>query len=147
MQVELRSAAFDPFAEIDAYQKQRLAPGKYGATGIFIGSLRDFSGDATVESLYLEHYPEMTQEHLQQICAGATEKWSLIDGLVLHRVGQVEMAEAIVLVAVWAAHRGDAMDACRFIIEDLKHSAPFWKKERLQEGTRWVENNTDGYTR
>ena len=149
MKVELRAEPFDPWTELRAYQdsgrEHGLPAGKYGATGIFVGSLRDFNDGATVEAMFLEHYPEMTLNELRGIGAAAAGKWALLDALILHRVGWARTGEAIVLVAVWAAHRGDAMDACRFIIEKLKHQAPFWKKEKLPQGERWVEGNTGGY--
>ena len=62
--------------------------------------------------------------------------------LVIHRVGEIQINEPIVLVAVWSAHRAPAFEACRFIVEDLKSRAPFWKREFLDEGIRWVEENT-----
>ena len=144
MHIELRQEDFDPYAEVSRYQR-KLARGKYGASAVFVGSLRDFNAGETVEGMYLEHYPGMTEKHLHEICMQARKRWVLIDGLVLHRAGNINISDAIVLVAVWSAHRGDALDACRFILEDLKHKAPFWKKEQLPDGGRWVEKNTHGY--
>ncbi len=68
-----------------------------------------------------------------------------MDVLIVHRVGNVTIGEAIVLVAAWSAHRVDAFEATRFMMEDLKSRAPFWKKEQLEQGERWVERNTPGY--
>jgi molybdopterin synthase catalytic subunit len=94
----------------------------------------------------LEHYPGMTEKHLEKIVAEAVGQWPVIDALVVHRVGDVLPNEPIVLVAVWTAHRGDAFDASRYIMEALKSTAPFWKKELLaSEAERWLINNTDGY--
>ncbi len=62
--------------------------------------------------------------------------------MILHRVGEILPSDSIVVVAAWSAHRKEAFEASRFMIEDLKHSAPFWKKEKNVDGTRWVENNT-----
>ncbi len=146
MHIELRAGDFDPYAEVAGYQA-KLAPGKYGASAVFVGSLRDFNEGERVTGMYLEHYPGMTEKHLDEICERAREKWRLLDGLVLHRTGDIKIGEAIVVVAIWSAHRGDALDACRFIIEDLKHQAPFWKKEQLPAGGRWVEKNTSGYAK
>jgi molybdopterin synthase catalytic subunit len=87
----------------------------------------------------------MTEKHLEKICAAAADRWDLLDTLVVHRVGELHPADPIVLVAVWSAHRKDAFEACRHIMEDLKSNAPFWKKEQLQSGHRWVEKNTAGY--
>lgn len=145
MRIELRTMAFDPYAEIAAYERAALPQGQFGATACFVGTMRDFNDGSAVRSMTLEHYPGMTEQHLADVCAQAAGRWALQDGLVLHRVAEVAPGEAIVVVAIWSAHRGDAQDACRFIIEDLKSRAPFWKQEQLQDGKRWVSNNTSGY--
>ena len=145
MRVEIRTGPFEPFAEIRQYQGSMGETGKYGATASFIGTMRDFNDDKEVLKMTLEYYPGMTEKHISDICEQAGRQWKILDCLVLHRVGEVEVGQAIVLIAVWSAHRGDALDACRFIIEDLKARAPFWKKEKLAEGERWVEKNTSGY--
>lgn len=146
MKIEVIEGIFDPYEELKKYQQAMGQRGQYGAAASFIGTMRDFNEGARIERMTLEHYPGMTEKHLREICNTAGKKWVLLDVLVIHRVGPIEVGEPIVLVAVWSAHRGDAFDACRFIMEDLKHSAPFWKKEKLQNGERWVEKNTDGYS-
>ena len=146
MRVELRPAPFDALAEVKDYQSLPGSPGKTGAIGIFIGTMRDFNEGEEVRSMTLEHYPGMTEKHLQEICEQAKRQWPIFDALILHRTGDIEIGDDIVLVATWAAHRGDAMDATRFIIEDLKHRAPFWKKETVNDGERWVDRNTSGYS-
>ena len=115
------------------------------ATAVFVGTMRDVNESARVERMVLEHYPGMTEKHLQAICGQAAEKWDVIDTLVLHRVGDVYPGDPIVLVVVWSAHRKDAYEANRVIMEDLKSRAPFWTKETLDDGERWVEKNTPGY--
>jgi len=146
MHVDLRPSPFDPWREVGDRQAQRDDAGKAGAAAVFVGTMRDFNEGETVRAMTLEHYPGMTEKHLGEICEEAGKRWRILDCLVLHRIGDVRIGEAIVLVAVWSAHRGDAMDACRYIIEDLKSRAPFWKKEQLAEGERWVESNTSGYS-
>lgn len=145
MHIEIKAEAFEPYAELTKFQGSLGQTGKYGATASFVGTMRDFNEGDNIEKMTLEYYPGMTEKHLEKICTAAAGKWTLIDVLVLHRVGEIQIGEPIVLVAVWSAHRNDAFDACRFIMEDLKHTAPFWKKEKLEEGERWVEKNTDGY--
>jgi molybdopterin synthase catalytic subunit len=129
------------------YQKSRptLAK-KYGATNIFIGTMRDYNEGEVIRSMTLEYYPGMTENQLEKIVAIAEQRWTILDAYVVHRVGEIKPDDTIVLVVVWALHRGDAFDACRFIMEELKSTAPFWKKETLLSGqARWVEKNTDGY--
>jgi molybdopterin synthase catalytic subunit len=145
MQIELRPGSFDAYAEILRYERATFARGRFGAASCFIGTMRDFNDGSAVRAMTLEHYPGMTEKHLAATCAEAGRRWILDGGLVLHRTGRIEPGEPIVVVAVWSAHRNDAQDACRFIIEDLKSRAPFWKQEDTPEGKRWVSNNTSGY--
>jgi molybdopterin synthase catalytic subunit len=101
--------------------------------------VRDENDAATVRTLTLEHYPGMTEKALDGIVDEARRRWSIYDAVVIHRVGELAPTDQIVLVAVSSAHRGDAFDACEFIIDYLKTQAPFWKKELTPDGERWVE--------
>lgn len=147
MTVIIAPQAFDPLAELaraqEALGERRRS---VGASATFVGSMRDFNEDARVESMTLEHYPGMTERQLEQLAADARERWQLDDILIVHRVGEVTPGDAIVLVAVWSAHRAHAFESCRHVMEVLKSSAPFWKKERTTAGERWVSNNTPGTT-
>lgn len=147
MKVEITKTAFNPYDDIASYEKSLEMSGQFGATASFVGSMRDYNDDQRVNRMMLEYYPGMTEKHIEKICLHAIEKWSLLDVMVIHRVGEVSIGDAIVAISVWAAHRGDAMDACRHILEDLKSQAPFWKKEHTVEGERWVKNNTSGYVK
>jgi molybdopterin synthase catalytic subunit len=144
MKTEIRSQGFDPWKEVLDYQQSHLdRHGKYGATTIFVGTMRDFNEGDRVQSMVLEHYPGMTEKHLQAIAARAMSKWDDIqDTLIIHRTGEVRPNDPIVLIAVWSGHRAAAYEANRYIMEDLKSKAPFWKKETLEAGaSRWVERN------
>lgn len=142
MKVEIREQPFDPWRELAGHQ---AFLDSFGATCVFVGTMRDFNESVRVDHMMLEHYPGMTEKHLQDICEQAAEQWTVVDALVIHRVGMIYPGDPIVLVVVWSAHRKDAYEANRFIMEDLKSSAPFWKKETLGDGERWVEKNTPGY--
>ena len=146
MKIELRSSPFDPLLELGRYQSglDGRLPGRYGATAIFIGTMRDFNEGEAVRGMTLEHYPGMTERHLQRIVETASREWPLLDALVIHRVGELHPSDPIVLVAVWSAHRAAAFAACRFIMEELKSKAPFWKREDTADGPRWVDHNTPG---
>ncbi len=145
--MDIRSDALAPWEELARHEQEKAElKGRVGASGVFVGTMRDFNDASDVTAMHLEHYPGMTEKHLERICEEAGERWELLDTLVIHRVGDILPAEPIVLVAVWSEHRKDAFEACRFIMEDLKSKAPFWKKESLADGTRrWVEKNTAGY--
>lgn len=143
MRVELRHQPFEPSAELARYQATALAGRRdYGATASFIGTMRDFNDGQTVSAMTLEHYPGMTEAHLTRISEQAAIRWPLLDTLIVHRVGYVQPGEPIVLVAAWSAHRAAAFDACRYLIEELKSRAPFWKQEQHGAARRWVEHNT-----
>ena len=142
MRVELRGEAFEPYRELAEFERDTLGPGSYGAASCFVGSMRDFNQGDEVAEMELEHYPGMTERFLERIAGEALQHWDVIDVLVMHRHGRVAPGDPIVLIAVWSAHRSAAFEACRFIIEELKHKAPFWKRESVGEGARWVDGNT-----
>jgi molybdopterin synthase catalytic subunit len=146
MKVYIRESQYDPWKESCAYEKEFLQIGGHGAKSIFIGSMRNVNEGDAVTSMVLEHYPEMTEKHLEQIANEAISKFDVLDVLILHRIGEVLPSDPIVCVVVWSVHRGPAYDANRFIMEDLKSKAPFWKKETLEsekkQKQRWVEKNT-----
>jgi molybdopterin synthase catalytic subunit len=138
MKLLLTDTPLQPWAAIQEYVQQ-LAAGSYGASSVFVGTMRDFNLGDNVQAMRLEHYPGMTEQELGRICQEAEQRWELIDGLVMHRYGDISPGDSIVVIAVWSAHRDEAFQACRYIIEQLKTRATFWKKEILDEGERWVD--------
>jgi molybdopterin synthase catalytic subunit len=144
MTVQLLATPFDPWPVLARHQQGLGQCGRYGATACFVGTLRDFNQGETVAAMTLEHYPGMTEKYLGAIRAEAMQRWPIIDALIVHRTGTVTPNDTVVLAAVWAAHRAEAFAACRYLIEELKTRAPFWKHERAGEGARWVEHNTPG---
>jgi molybdopterin synthase catalytic subunit len=129
----------EDFDVADEISQLRAGNAKVGAVAAFIGLVRDLNDAAAVSTLTLEHYPGMTEKALAGIIAEAKQRWEIFDALIVHRVGKLEPADQIVLVAVSSAHRGDAFAACEFIMDYLKTKAPFWKKEDTPAGERWVE--------
>ena len=145
MKIKIMESPFNPWDEMQRYEKEVLDPlyaGQYGAATVFSGTMRDFNEGDGVTGMLLEHYPGMTDQYLGKISQEAAEQWDLLDTLIVHRVGLMMPNDPIVLVAAWSAHRGVAFEAARYLIEELKSRAPFWKKEQLLEGDRWVANNT-----
>ncbi|TNG01308.1 MAG: molybdenum cofactor biosynthesis protein MoaE [Gammaproteobacteria bacterium] len=150
MPVRIQQNHFNPWSELTDYesflQSQNDRYYAIGATATFVGTMRDFNEGDDVESMVLEHYPEMVIHVISELESRAHDRWSLHDIFIMHRIGQIYPGEPIVLIAVWSAHRKDAFEACRYVIEQLKSTAPFWKQEKLASGDkRWVENNTAGY--
>jgi len=118
----------------------RTAPNPaVGAVASFVGLVRDRNDGAAVATMTLEHYPGMTEKAIAGIVEQAKGRWAIIDCTVIHRVGELQPTDQIVLVAVASAHRGEAFAACEFIMDYLKTQAPFWKKEATPEGARWVD--------
>jgi molybdopterin synthase catalytic subunit len=136
MAVRIQTEAFDIGVELDALRGVRA---DIGAIASFIGTVRDIHDSTAVSTLTLEHYPGMTEAALEEIVTEAKARWTVIDILVIHRVGTLQPRDPIVLVAVTSAHRGEAFAACEFVMDWLKTRAPFWKKEQTPAGERWVD--------
>lgn len=136
MSVSIQQHDFDVAAEFAALRANHA---QIGALVSFVGLVRDFSGDGEVEKLTLEHYPGMSEKALTGILEQAHARWNLIASRVIHRVGELLPHEQIVFVATASAHRSEAFAAAEFIIDCLKTSAPFWKKEQTRQGTAWLE--------
>ena len=133
--IRVQTEAFDVGAIIAALGAGNPA---VGAIASFVGLVRDVNDEAPVATMTLEHYPGMTEKALEAIVAEAQTRWDLIDVAVVHRVGALKPTDPIVLVAVASAHRGDAFQACEFIMDFLKTRAPVWKKEENGQQSRWV---------
>ena len=140
----LIDTAFNPWDEIQRYQSEHLSAGTFGATASFVGTMRDFNINEKISRMTLEHYPAMTQYFLDNLCQQCQKDYAIDDCLIVHRFGDIVPGEPIVLTAAWSAHRAQAFDACRHLMEELKSKAPFWKKEVTDNGERWVHNDQIG---
>jgi molybdopterin synthase catalytic subunit len=136
MLISVQTDDFDLSTEI---AKMRAHNPAIGAVVSFVGLVRDLNEGLQVSAMELEHYPGMTEKSLEMIATQAKQRWSLIDCLIIHRVGLLQALDQIVLVAAASAHRGEAFAACEFMMDYLKTEAPFWKKETTPEGERWVD--------
>jgi molybdopterin synthase catalytic subunit len=137
MSVRVQEAGFDVSAEIAG-----LTDGDHGigAVATFIGKVRGQAHGQALQAMTLEHYPGMTEGELERIEAEAKTRFNLSASLIVHRVGELQPGDPIVLVITCAPHRGDAFQACEFLMDYLKTRAPFWKKETDQSGEgRWVD--------
>ncbi|MEQ5838301.1 molybdopterin synthase catalytic subunit MoaE [Paraburkholderia acidicola] len=139
MTVRVQTADFDLTSEVAALRARNP---KIGAVACFVGTVRDLNDGSAVEALELEHYPGMTEKALEAIVETARERWPGTDVLIVHRVGKLIPLDQIVLVATTSAHRGDAFASCEFVMDYLKTQAPFWKKEKTEQGERWVDART-----
>ncbi len=135
-EVQVQTGNFDLQEEYDALRA--LSQG-IGAIVSFVGLMRDLNQGASIQGMYLEHYPGMTEKSLQNIVDEAKNRWPLLGVKVIHRVGKLLPADQIVLVCVASAHRQAAFEANNFIMDFLKTRAPFWKKELTPNGEHWVD--------
>lgn len=127
MKISVQQEDFDLGLEVlDIQQDNRI-----GAVASFVGQVRDVP-------MTLEHYPGMTENAIKKIVEEARSQWEVMDCTVIHRYGELQPNDQIVLVAIASSHRADAFAACQFIMDYLKTQAPFWKKEHHAEGARWV---------
>ncbi|MCG3729875.1 molybdopterin synthase catalytic subunit MoaE [Vibrio cincinnatiensis] len=133
------SVQHNDFSVADEYAALAQGSGA-GAIVTFVGKVRDMNLGDDVVGLHLEHYPGMTEKALLAICDEAQHRWPLHKVRVIHRIGDMDAGEQIVFVGVTSAHRNASFAACEFIMDTLKTQAPFWKKERTTESTRWVES-------
>ena len=109
-----------------------------GGIDVFIGTVRDATKGKTVVRLEFEAYAQMALSEMRKIAEQATEKWPLHKVLLHHRTGVLQVGEVPVVIAVSAAHRAAAFEACRYIIDTLKQTVPIWKKEFYEDGEIWV---------
>ena len=111
---------------------------RMGGIGTFIGCARDFSEGREVEQISFEAYGSMALSEMQKLRTDAIEKFKLLDARIVHRIGTVQGGDNIVFIAAGAEHRVAALEACRWIIDELKQRVPIWKKEITPQGDAWV---------
>jgi molybdopterin synthase catalytic subunit len=109
-----------------------------GGIDVFIGTVRNATKGKTVLKLEFEAYAQMAINEMKKIAQQASDKWPVQKVLIHHRTGVLQVGEIPVVIAVSAAHRDAAFDACRYIIDTLKQTVPIWKKEFFEDGEVWV---------
>ncbi len=136
MGVKVQAEDFDLGAELAALRAGRT---DIGALVSFSGLVRDTAGGQPISGMELEHYPGMTEKALSQIEAEAHTRWPLQASLIIHRYGPLAPGDQIMMVATASLHRAAAFEAAEFLMDYLKSRAPFWKKEAIGAGARWVD--------
>lgn len=112
-----------------------------GASTSFIGYVRDKNNNNEVKSINIEVYKEMALRQLEKIINEAELKWQILDCLIIHRYGKLNVNSKIVLVSCFSEHRKDSFESCNFIMDYLKKDAPFWKNEFYDNNNEWLENS------
>lgn len=142
--VELFEKEFHPFAAIERHQA--ITP-DIGAQSIFVGYMRDFREQLRVDTMEIIHYSPMTHKQLNRIANDAVKQYQLQHLYLAHRVGKVVPTSPLVVIASVASHRTNAITATAKLLEALKSTAPFWKKEQRLGQSQWVSSNTDNTLR
>ncbi len=113
-----------------------------GAVVLFLGTVRDLTGQQVTVFLEYEAYAPMAEKKLAEIETEARQRWPIGEIAIAHRLGRLEVGEVSVAVAVSCPHRADAFEACRYVIDTLKELVPIWKKENAPDGTgKWVHQS------
>lgn len=137
LSVRVQEADFDIGAEVAALTAGRT---DIGAVVTFTGTVRGEAKGEPIATMSLEHYPGMTERELERVEAEAIDRWPLTGSLIVHRFGDLKPGDNIVLVVTASAHRQAAFYAAQFLMDYLKTSAPFWKKEANDKGEGgWVD--------
>jgi molybdopterin synthase catalytic subunit len=128
-----------------------VAAPELGGIAVFVGTVRATSSvgneaGKSVVRLDYEAHPSLAEDTLAQVAFDATRKWDVRRLVAIHRTGTCELGEPTVVVACGAPHRGDALDACRWMIDTIKETVPIWKREVYSDGSAWVGANTSEET-
>ena len=137
--IKIQKEDFDVEEEIRSIKKHHS---NVGAVTSFVGYVRDNNNNTNVKSMNLEVYEKMAYKQFEKIIEEANIKWNLIDTLIIHRYGKLQVNDKIVLVASFSSHRKDSFEACNFIMDYLKKDAPFWKNEFYDKKNEWLTNTS-----
>jgi molybdopterin synthase catalytic subunit len=123
---------------------ERVRSDRAGAVCLFLGTVREITGDRRTAALDYEAYPEMARRKMEELEAEARGRWPIVEAVLVHRVGHLDIGEVSVAVAVSCPHRDQAFESCRWLIDTLKAIVPIWKKELWADGTEeWVHPGLD----
>jgi molybdopterin synthase catalytic subunit len=136
--VRVQREPFDAAAEL---ARARGVSRRVGGVVLFLGTVRDFSAGHGVVKILFEHYPGMAEEKLSALRAEAVARFGLLELVIVHRVGELEPGDEIVLIAAAAEHREAAFRGCSWCIDELKKIVPIWKKEYSPDGGVWLEGH------
>jgi len=130
----------EDFSSEEEINKIKKLYSNTGAVTSFIGYVRDYNNNNKVQSINLEVYEEMAHKQFKKIISEAKSRWNLLDCLIIHRYGKLNVNSKIVLVTCFSEHRKDSFESCNFIMEFLKKDAPFWKNEFYNKENQWLTN-------
>ena len=128
----------EDFSQDEEIEALRATSKRMGGIGTFLGCARDFSEGRDVSEISFDAYGPMALSEMKLLREEAIEKFGLLDARIVHRIGTVQGGDNIVFIAAGAEHRAPALEACRWLIDELKERVPIWKKEVTPQGDSWV---------
>ena len=128
----------DDFSQDEEIASLKATSTRMGGIATFLGCARDFSESRMVSEISFDAYDRMALPEMKKLRTEAIERFDLIDARIVHRLGVVRAGDSIVFIATGAEHRAPALEACRWIIDELKERVPIWKKETTPQGESWV---------
>lgn len=128
----------EDFSQDEEINALRASSKRMGGIGTFLGCARDFSEGREVSEISFDAYGPMALSEMNALRSEAIEKFGLLDARIVHRIGTVQGGDNIVFIAAGAEHRAPALEACRWLIDELKKRVPIWKKEVTPQGDSWV---------
>lgn len=127
------------FSPLDVQKAiEYVSSDEVGGIDVFIGTVRNSTKGKKVMALEFEGYEKMAISEFQKIVKQAHQQWPINKISILHALGKKKIGDLAVVIAVSAAHRDAAFQACRYIIDTLKQTVPIWKKEIFEDGEVWV---------
>ena len=128
----------EDFSQDEEIAALKASSKRIGGIATFLGCARDFSEGCEVSAISFDAYGSMALSELNRLRSDAIEKFGLLDARIVHRIGTVRGGANIVFIAAGAEHRVAALEACRWMIDELKQRVPIWKKEITSQGDAWV---------
>lgn len=129
---------YEDFSQDEEIKALQASSKRMGGIGTFLGCARDFSEGREVSEISFDAYGSMALSEMNILRDEAIKKFGLLDARIVHRIGTVKGGENIVFIAAGAEHRAAALEACRWMIDELKEHVPIWKKELTPQGDSWV---------
>ena len=135
--VRIQQENFVVTDEIEAIKK---VSNNIGGITTFLGTGRELSKGENISKLNFEHYPKMAEKKLEEIRVQAIKDYGIIEMIIIHRIGEIDIGENIVLIVAAGEHRKETFKACEWAIAELKRTTPIWKRETTTTGEVWVQD-------
>ena len=130
----------EDFSVTDEIEVMKKVSRNIGGITTFLGTGRELSKGENISKLDFEHYPKMAEKKLEEIRIQAIKDYGIIEMIIVHRIGEIDIGENIVLIVAAGEHRKETFKACEWAIAELKRTTPIWKRETTSTGEVWVQD-------